>query len=217
MLRYSSSPIGNCKHVLFPKPERQIQFLVSYDHNSPETIRGLALVLTMPPMRAGRLRHELISEEAARRDGALSHHADPVHVVGTSLVHAMPMDAGRLVAKVVVDVDDEGVTDVDHDHRRGPLLVDGDDGAKETIWCLYAPADGPVEVNDGCGRGIGKGHKYQEDDLKHPPAAGLTGDSCTVTCGTKEKESPKLGWICKQNDVGMKSSSQINAGFFDSK
>src|SRR4051794_25696627 len=101
----------------------------------------------MPPVRARWLSFELVPERATGYNRTLGHHGNSVHVAGASLVHAMPMDAGGLVSKRVVDFNDDVVPTVDYNGRRGPQVIDGDDGPEKAIWREHSPANGPVVVD----------------------------------------------------------------------
>ncbi len=61
----------------------------------------------------------------------------------------MPMKTGRLVAKVVVDVDDEEVSKVNVYLRTGPLAIDANDRPGESIVRVPVdPVNAPI-VGDG--------------------------------------------------------------------
>ena len=70
------------------------------------------------------------------------------------------MQRGRLVAEVVVDVDNDGVVDVGVDGRDGPLAVDANGLAlKGAVWVGRDPSDGKVVGDDGSLYGLEKSNE----------------------------------------------------------
>ena len=77
--------------------------------------------------------HEIIGEFRPRRNGALCHTSRSVHGVGVPLEEAMEMDASRLVAQAIGDIDDNTVTNRCLDRRTRPFSVDADDRSFHTV------------------------------------------------------------------------------------
>lgn len=100
------------------------------------------------PVCSGRVGDELVGESVSRRQGALGDAAWPVHVWAEDLVDAMEVQAGSLVAELVVDIDHDGVTDCGLDGWTGPFVVYPNDGSGETIRVRPYPRHVPV-VSDG--------------------------------------------------------------------
>ena len=69
----------------------------------------------------------------------------------TILIDSVPMKTGRLIAKVVVDVDDEVVSQVDVYLRTRPLAIDPNDRpGKGPIRVPVDPVDAPVVCDGLC-------------------------------------------------------------------
>lgn len=62
-------------------------------------------------------------------------------------VHAVEVNRRGLISKVVVDVNNDPVSNGGLDARRRPLTVDDDDGSRYAIRGDRLPADAPVVVN----------------------------------------------------------------------
>jgi hypothetical protein len=86
---------------------------------------------------------------------ALRNTGSPIHVALHILVKAMPMNTSCLVSQIVVDINNQLISNIHIDLRAGPLVVDTDYRALITIrGCVY-PSDVPVVV-DLLGSGISK-------------------------------------------------------------
>jgi hypothetical protein len=94
------------------------------DQGSTKTIRILTTSVRVVPVGTTLVDLEVILETLAWGNRALSDLASAVHVVGTVLEHAMPMDCSRLVTKIIVNIDDELVADINIDSWTRPLAVD---------------------------------------------------------------------------------------------
>ena len=69
---------------------------------------------------------EFICITASGRNAALGDSNGAVHSVGALLEKTMPMKTGRLVAQLVVDVDNDRVTNIGLERRTWPLPIDTD-------------------------------------------------------------------------------------------
>lgn len=95
---------------------------------------------------------EVVSERFAWWNRALADPGRPVHVRGPVHEKAVEMERGRLVAQLVVDIDDDAVSYVGLNAWNRPLAVDADDGPlMRAIWIRRDPSDVEV-VCDGGGR-----------------------------------------------------------------
>lgn len=74
---------------------------------------------------------EVVCKRASGGNGALSDLRGAIHVDGAIHEEAVEVQRGRLVAQLVVHIDDDVVADVCIYARDGPLAVDADGGAVE--------------------------------------------------------------------------------------
>lgn len=77
------------------------------------------------------------------------------------------MQRGRLVAQLVVDIDDNAIANVGLNARNGPLVVDANDGTrKRSVWVGCDPSDVEVIVDGGrtgeAQRGSEQGRRSRE-------------------------------------------------------
>ena len=92
-----------------------------------------------------------VGEAAVRRHWALSCSSGTVHGRMPILVEPMPVKAGRLVAKVVVNGDDKVVSEVNIYLRTRPFTIDSDDRTgKSSIGIPVDPVDAPIILDDLC-------------------------------------------------------------------
>lgn len=93
---------------------------------------------------------EVVFEGVAWRNFALRHAHRAVHVRGAVHEEAVKVQRGRLVAKLVVDIDDNAIANVCLNARNGPLVVDANDGTRErSVWVGRDPSDVEVIVDSG--------------------------------------------------------------------
>lgn len=62
------------------------------------------------------------------------------------LIDSVPMEARRLIAKVVVNGNNESIPQVDVYLRAWPLAIDAYDWARKAVWTCSNPVDAPVIV-----------------------------------------------------------------------
>lgn len=140
-------PVGDGEDVLLRRVGLVLVLRVVDDQGRPQPVRVLAHVVRVVPEGAGRVRGELVGEGLARRDGTLRDTSATIHLGRALLPHAVPVNAGRLIAERVGDMCDDGVVDIDVERRRRPLPVDGDDGPRVAIRSGVDPADIPVDLD----------------------------------------------------------------------
>lgn len=106
---------------------------------------------------------KVICELGARRNRALRYARWTVHVVGAIHEQAMEMQRGRLVTKLVVDVNNNSVAEVHVDCWDRPFAIDTNDGAfKGTIRVCSNPANVEVVRDSSCLRESDKARRQVE-------------------------------------------------------
>lgn len=108
---------------------------------------------------------ERVGHGHIRRQRALSNHAGAVHPVGTDLVDAVKVNTGGLVAKLVGEVDNDGVSHGGLDLGARPLAIDTNDGPRNIERGSVDPSGLPVV---GHSRGKGRiGPSQGEERPQH--------------------------------------------------
>ena len=75
-------------------------------------------------------------------------------------VETMEMQRSRLVAQVIVSIDDDPITNVNLDCRDWPLAIDANDWALESIVRISSdPANIKIKLSGSCRSEMGKGEK----------------------------------------------------------
>lgn len=99
------------------------------------------------------------------RQRALGDHTGAVHPVGADLIDTVEVNTGRLVAKLVGQVDDDGITNVGLDLGARPLSVDTNDRPRDVLSTVGVdPGSLPV-VGDRSSQGnVGKSQCEQRSN-----------------------------------------------------
>lgn len=110
---------------------------------------------------------KVVFEGVTGRDLTLRHTDRAVHVCGAVHEEAVEMQRGRLVAKLVVDIDDDAIANIGLNARNGPLVVDANDGTRKgSVWVGRDPSDVEVIVDGGrtgeAQRGSEQGRRSRE-------------------------------------------------------
>lgn len=93
---------------------------------------------------------KVVFEGVTGRNLALRHTDRAVHVRGAVHEETVKVQRGGLVAKLVVDIDDNAIANIGLDARNGPLVVDANDGTRKgSVWVGRDPSDVEVIVDGG--------------------------------------------------------------------
>ena len=82
------------------------------------------------------------------------------------LIQSVPMKAGRFIAKIIVDCNDQSITQVDIYLRTGPFPIDAYDRTSESIWTGSNPINAPI-VSDDFGPDNLNANEEQDAEEKH--------------------------------------------------
>lgn len=120
--------------------------LAMHDQSTVQSIGVLHQTVAVVPVRTP-LTDDLepIRQLSTRRNGTLGESSNAVHERSAVLVHAVPVDRGSLIDKVL-DLDNESVTLIDFEEGSRRLTVDENALLEESIGCRRAIGDGPVKL-----------------------------------------------------------------------
>lgn len=90
--------------------------------------------------------------------------SNSVHRVCSILIYAMMVKARSLIAKVVVDVDDDSVVDIAFHDGPWPLAIDSNHRTFVAVWCCCNPSYVPIKYEGLCRY---KRSKLKEDKERH--------------------------------------------------
>lgn len=111
---------------------------------------------------------EVVLHVLSGRNRALGDRAGTVHNGSAILAESMPVDASRLVAQSVINVDNQSVTDLHINLGAGPLIVDTDHRSLKSVGGGIDPSDVPIEVDVlGCCQFGGQASQEKQIKLAH--------------------------------------------------
>lgn len=93
---------------------------------------------------------ELVLNRGSRRGRTLDNTTRSIHLRSLQLVDTVPVNASCLVTKSIVEVHNEGVTNVGLKLGTWPLIVDTNDRSSKAIRGSPNPCDIPVNGDNCC-------------------------------------------------------------------
>lgn len=110
----------------------------------------------------------MVLHVSTRGNRALCDGTAAVHDPSVVLAKAMPMNAGGLIAQMVIDIHDQPISDIDINLRARPLAIDANHWTLKSIWGSVDPSDVPVKKNVFCsGQLCGPAGQKKQIQLGH--------------------------------------------------